>query len=442
MVNVERHEARMMLASFAMFFLMIGGYYIMRSIRDMVGVGIGKDGLERVFVGVFFAMLALVPLFGWIVKTFNRKWIIPLVYGFFASNILVFWLFLGGTDAAQARPVFDIENGPAFAQATLSWLNSYGPTWAQTFFVWISVYNLFTLSVFWSLMSDLWHTEQAKRLFGFVAAGGTLGGIAGSAITTAFAETVGPSNLMLISSCCLLTAIGLSSVLRSWAAPAEREPQEPQHNVSVLDGAIKVLTNPFMLKIAIYIFIANIIATYFYLEQSRIVGETLTDRAERLSFFASRDLIVSLLTVTLELFVTGRIMQRFGLMPALTLMPLSAAIALICCVIWPTLQVIAAIMVIERSIAYAISNPAIKVLWTSVAPEDKYRCQNFVDTVVYRGGDAASGTVFSALGHIGKSMNAGAGFVALAAVPIAALWLWSGRKLAAEQAERSRAEID
>ena len=440
MVDVKRDEARIMLASFAMFFVLLCGYYILRSIRDAAGVVIGKAGLEQLFINVFIVMLLVVPVFGWIVSTFNRSRIVPMVYTFFALNIVGFWYGLGISDADQARPM--LKNILTLAPDS-SWyaaLAPYDPSWASAFFVWISVYNLFTLSLFWSLMAEIYQTEQAKRMFGFVAAGGTLGGIAGSSITTVLAERLGANNLLLISATCLIIAIALALMMRRWALPDDTNGAANATigpRPSVLDGAIKVLTTPFLFRIALYIFIANVIATFFYLEQSRIVGEILPDRAQRLAFFSSRDLMVSILTVSLELFVTGRLMQRFGLMPSLTALPISASLALIALTLAPGLQMIAAIMVIERSLAYAISNPAVKVLWTSVSPDEKYKAQNFVDTVVYRGGDAASGTVFAVLAKGANAVGGGASLLALAAIPIAIAWTMTGRSLAREQAARA-----
>ncbi len=436
-VSIESGEVTLLLASFGMFFLILCGYYILRSIRDTAGVVIGKEGLEQIFIAVFAVMLAVVPIFGWLVSRFPRRRIVPVIYTFFALNILGFWLGLGSSDADQARLfIQSLSGGDAAAGGWYGAIAGYDPSWASVFFVWISIYNLFTISLFWSLMAELYHTEQAKRLFGFVAAGGTLGGITGSSITSSLAVSLGANNLLLVSAACLVLAMALSVVLRNHAQPmSEPDSGTPQTAASVLDGAIKVLTTPFLFRIALYIFIANVVGTYFYLEQSRIVGEALPDGAQRLAFFSSRDLTVSILTVSLELFVTGRLMQRFGLMPSLTILPLSAGIALAALLVAPGLQMIAAIMVIERSLAYAISNPAIKVLWTSVSPDEKYKAQNFVDTVVYRGGDASSGAIFRAIGQAAGSAGASAPIVAVSAIPLTIVWLWTGRALAKEQHE-------
>ena len=433
-----------MLASFAMFFSLLCGYYILRPIRDELGVVIGKEQLERLFLAAFFVMLLVVPVFGWLIRTFSRRKIVPLIYGFFVLNILVFWLGLGTTEAEQARPVVlsalkalglaAADAQPSLPPASGVWDWNplhHDPSWAEFFFVWISVYNLFTVSLFWSLMAELFRTDQGKRLFGFIAAGGTLGGICGPLLTALLVKTIGTGNLLLGSACLLTCAASLALVLRRLAGVNSSDsPASPNGgSQSLLDGAIKVLTSPFLFRIALYIFLANVIGTYFYLEQSRIVGEALPDRAERLAFFASRDLFVSLTTITLELFVTGRLMQRFGLLPPLTILPVSAGLGLMALLLFPGLQVIAAIMVIERALAYAISNPAVKVLWTTVSAGEKYKAQNFVDTVVYRGGDAASGWIFAGLAAVIGGSGTG---VALAALPLVAAWLYTGQTLARE----------
>jgi ATP:ADP antiporter, AAA family len=437
-LNIEPDEAAMMLTSFAIFFLMLCGYYILRPIRESCGVVLGKDALARTFGIVFVVMLLMVPVFGLMVAKINRRILLPVIFTFFASNILLFWYGMGPTDADKKQLVFQSLMGGEPGSSLYASLAPFDPSWAQLFFVWVSVYNLFTPSLFWSMMVDVFRPDQGKRLFGPVAAGGTFGGIAGSAITTGLAARFGPSNLLLVSVACLGAAIALSLTLRRLAG--ERANGEPQSSAKLaeaglFDGALKVLTTPFMLRIALYIFIGNAVTTYFYLEQSRIVGETLTDPVSRQAFFANRDLVVSILTVTMELFVVGRLMQAYGVLPSLTLLPLSACLCLICYTLAPSLHMIAAVMVIERSLAYAISNPALKVLWTTVKPEDKYRCQNFVDTVVARGGDASSGTIFGALAKATAGLGGG-GLVAIAAIPIALLWTYTGRALAIEQRAR------
>jgi AAA family ATP:ADP antiporter len=154
---------------------------------------------------------------------------------------------------------------------------------------------------------------------------------------------------------------------------------------------------------------------------------------ERVQFFASRDLAVSVSTLLIQLLLTGRVMERFGLAVPLSMLPLTALCGLAALALSPTLDVVAAVMVAERAIAFSLTNPAVKVLWTAVPLDEKYKAQNFVDTVVYRGGDAASGWVFNSFA---KSLGLGGSVIAIATVPFALLWLATGISLGREQRAR------
>ena len=425
----------MLLTSFVMFLSLLCGYYILRPVRDEMGVALGKDGLERLFLAVFIAMLIAVPVFGMIVRTFRRRSIVPLVYGFFIANLVLFWMALESSEQAYVSPalrqLLDASglNELASVNASYQRIIDFDPPLAAVFFVWASVFNLFAISLFWSLMSEVYSSDQAKRLYGIIAAGGTAGAILGPSVTSLFAARIGPNALLLVSAAFLGVALVSSLVLRrqlfghELPSDAGRTPATG----SIFDGAVRVFTSPYLFGIALYILLANIIGTYFYLEQSRIVGDTFADRAARVGFFATRDLAVSLITLFLQLFVTGRVLQRFGLGPALAVLPVTAGVGLLALTVSPGLTVVAAVMAFERAIAFSLSNPAVKVLWTAVSDSDKYRAQNFVDTVVYRGGDAASGWVFTGLAKV----TGGAGaMTALAALPLVALWAYAGHNLA------------
>ncbi len=180
-VNVEPEEVAALLASFAMFFALLSAYYIVRPVRDEIGVTLGKGSLNQLFTVVFFVMIILVPLFGFVAARFPRRLVLPAIYVFFALNLVGFWL------AMKASPAN-------------VWV-------AGTFFVWGSVFNLFVVSLFWSLMSELWSHEEAKRLYGFISAGGTAGALAGPLLTQTLVTFVAPVNLLLVSAALLIGAM-------------------------------------------------------------------------------------------------------------------------------------------------------------------------------------------------------------------------------------------
>jgi AAA family ATP:ADP antiporter len=408
-VQIESTEIAGALWSFTYFFAVLCAYYIIRPVRDEMGVTVGREGLERLFFIVFFVMLAAVPLFGWVVSTFARRRIVPIVYGFFIANLAGFW---------------------ALFQFAV-----HGALLAGAFFVWVSAFNLFVVSLFWILMSDLWHSEQAKRLYGFIAAGGTAGALAGPLFTQSLVTVVGTNNLLLVSALLLtLAACAAVRLRRLLAAGGQQRSEDSPVGKGLLAGAIAVWRSPYLFRIALWILLANLVGTLFYLEQTRIVGETLSGRNERVQLFARIDLTVSVLTILAQLLLTARALRAFGLGATAAILPAWAMIGLVALALSPTLGVIVTIMAMERAIAFSLANPAVKVLYTVVAPEEKYKAQNFNDTVVFRGGDAASGFVFNTLA---KSVALGLGATAVLTLPVALAWLALSLALGRQQAARA-----
>jgi AAA family ATP:ADP antiporter len=405
LVHVRPAEVASLLASFTMFFALLSAYYIVRPVRDEMGVTVGRDAIQYLFFVVFAVMLAVVPLFGWIASRFARRIVLPAIYIFFALNLAGFWVLLKSAGA--------------------------GPLTAGAFFVWASVFNLIVVSLFWSLMSELWSNEEAKRLYGFIAAGGTAGSLAGPALTQAFVAKLAPADLLLVSAALLTVAMIAALVVRHVHPGAAGDDRAPAGG-GILDGAVKVFASPFLGRIALYVFLTNVVVTFFYIEQSRLVGATIVNSADRVAFFANRDLIVGVATLLIQVFGTARLIERLGVMGALVALPLTATAGVLALSYDPVLSVVAAVMVAERVIGFALSNPAVKIMFTLTTPDEKYKVQNFIDTVVYRGGDAVSGWVFSAI-------SGGAGFasvvVAIIAMPLVALWLWTARSLGRDHAE-------
>ena len=411
-VLFEPGELRPLLISSVYFFCVLAAYYIVRPIREEMGIKVGRDGLQTLFTVVFFVMVAAVPVFGWVATRFRRGAVVPVVYGFFIVNLIAFW--------------------GAFSVGI-------GSTWlAGAFFVWVSVFNLFVISLFWSLMSDLWSSGQAKRLYGAIAAGGTAGAFCGPLLTRLLVKPLGATNLLLVCVALLIGALACVASLRRMEQQGDKiGAAGPPKWSDIVAGATNVWQSPYLFQIALVILLANLISTYFYFEQNRIVGVTIADQDARVELFASIDLSVSVMTIFAQIFLTGSLMNRLGLGMTAAALPLTVIIGLVAIAISPTLWVIVAVVVIERAVAFAFANPAFKVLYTVVDPDDKYKAQNFIDTVVYRGGDAASGWLFN---DFAKKAALSMPVVALMTLPLAVWWLWLALKLGREQTELAKSQ--
>ena len=369
-------EVRALLWSFAYFFCLLASYYILRPLRDEMGVAGGVRNLQWLFTGTFLAMLAAVPVYGALVARLPRRRFIPFVYHFFVANLAIFWLLLA----------FDIERQNV----------------ARVFFVWISVFNLFAVSVFWSFMADLYSSEQAKRLYGFIAAGGSAGALAGPAITIGLAQVIGVVNLIIVAALLLEVAVLCSTRLE----PRHEVQREERIGGGAIDGLLLVVRSPYVAGIMLWVATLSIVATFLYFEQASIVAATSDDPAVRTRIFATVDLAVGLLTLAVQFVATGKLIERFGIGPALALLPFVFAAGFVVLAAWPVLAVVIAFQALQRTANFAISNPAREALFPVLHRDEKYKAKNVIDTVVPRGADAAGGWLVTGLRLIGMEARA------------------------------------
>lgn len=374
-IRAKPGEGALALYSFLYFFFLLSGYYILRPVRDEMGIQGGVANLQWLFTGTFLAILAALPLYGLVASRFPVRVFVPWVYRFFNLNLLLFWCLL------------------AFGVRTEGL--------ARAFFIWTSVFNLFVVSVFWSFMVDVFQKEQTHRLFGFIAGGGTLGALAGPLVTIGLVRFLGTTNLLLLS-CVFLecTVLAIRQILKR-AGRKETETQPIGGNI--LSGIGIVFRSPYLLMICLYIFFMTSGSTILYITQAKIVSGALQGSGERTQIFALIDFGVNLLTLTIQTFLTGRIITKAGLTFALGILPAATAGALVALTFWPVLILIVAFQMIGRALRYSLTQPAREILFTVVSREEKYKSKNFIDTVVYRGGDAVSAWGFQALAVLGLS---------------------------------------
>ena len=396
-MKLKENEWRPVAWSFLYFFCLLGGYYVLRPVRDEMGIQSGLENLPWLFTATFIAMLLAVPVYGWAATRFPRRSLLPAMYGFFILNLLLFY--------------FAFTSGASISAA------------ARVFFVWLSVFNLFVVSVFWSFMVDIFNREQSRRLFGVIAAGGSAGAISGPTLTAHLVTVVGVFNLLLVSAG--LLSIALLSIwrLRAWA----RDTAPGDDDVTALeghwwDGFARVFQSRYLLGVSAYVLLYTTVATFLYFIQAYIVQDAFSDSVQRTRVFARIDQITNLLTVALQLFFTSRIVARWGLTVLLGIVPVLAALGFLALGWAPVLVVIATVQVLRRAGNYALARPGREMLYGVLPRLDKYKSKNFIDTVVYRGGDAVSGWVYAGMAALGLSMTG----IAWSAIPIALVWLLVG----------------
>jgi AAA family ATP:ADP antiporter len=419
---VHPGEFRALVGSFAYFFCLLAGYYVLRPLRDEMGIAGGVKNLQWMFTATFVAMLAAVPAFGALVAKLPRNRFIPLVYHFFVANIAVFWVLL----------TVDYERAIV----------------ARVFFVWISVFNLFAVSVFWSFMADLWTSEQGKRLFGFIAAGGSAGALAGPAITVLLAKAIGPANLLIVAAVFMELAVLCASRIFAVVQPQagvesgpglRRDDGRAQAPIggNWLAGFLLLLRSPYLAGIALWVFLLSLAGTFLYFQQANIVAAASSDPAERTRIFATIDLTIGILTLAVQFVATGRLIERFGVGRALSFLPLVFAAGFAVLAFSPALAVVIAFQAIQRTANFAVSNPAREILFTVLGREEKYKAKNVIDIVVFRGADAVTGWLFAVLRGAGLELAT----ISVATVPVCVAWLVLALALGRAQETHARVKM-
>jgi len=386
LVAIENRELRAVWLSMLCFFFLFGSYSLVKPVRDAMGTVYGMSHIQELFTGTFLASFIFAPLYSGLASRIRLSVFLPAVYGLIALSIVGFDLLFASTGAQHDR-----------------WI-------AAAFYIWVSTFNLLIISVFWSFMADLFSRTQAQRLFGVIAAGATLGGIAGPAIAAACAKSVGDNGLLLISAvgftitAWLVTRLTqVKEALRAHSSNLGAQEDAGYQSSTVhhalagnsLDGFRALLQSPYLLLISAFLLLMTWISTVVYIQLGDLISHAFPSREARTQAFAVIDLTVNSLAVCVQLFGTSRFVKRFGVMTGLLLNPVIMVIAFVAIVFSPVLMALGSIQVLRRVAEYAVAKPTREMLFTVVDQETKYKAKNVIDTVVYRFGDVSSAWVSS-----------------------------------------------
>lgn len=407
LIGARPGELLAAMSGFSLFLCLFTGYFMLRPLRDALGIQGGVQYLQWLFTATFLVMLLAVPLFAWLSARVPRVRYVDWVYGLFATNLAGFGLLFA------VRPE-DV------------WL-------ARTFYVWISVYNLFVVSVAWSLMADVFDAQQAKRLFAFIAAGASVGGLFGPVLIALLVGSLGAGGLLGLAAVLLLLALGCKRYLMGWrewcgagrpGAPPTENSQRPIPG-NPFSGFTSLLASPYLAGIALFVVLLSTTTTLLYIEQARLVDALFTEQASQVRVFAVIDLLVQAGALLAQLFITGRVAKQMGVRVLLSAVPFLVCLGFLGLAMAPVFVLLAAVMVIRRVGEYAFVRPGREMLFAPLDAQSKYKTKNLIDTLVYRGGDAASAWLKSGLDALGH----GAMPVALAGAACAAIWGWLGWRL-------------
>lgn len=392
-IAADPREVPAVIGGFTLFFLLFASYFMLRPVRETFGIAGGTDNLQWLFTATFVATLAVVPLYGWVSRRVPRRQLLPVTYCFSALVMLAF--------AVGLR----VDPGNVWA--------------ARAFYVWLSVFNLFVISIAWSFMADVMDPEQAKRLFGPVAAGASLGGLCGPLLSALLVESVGHAGLLALSTVLLLATLVCVVFLQRWARQNHRERSHAEQPIggSIWAGLTLIARQPYLLMISAFVLLLTIVSTFLYMEQARIVEAAFPDPVRQTQVFGALDAIVQASTIGLQIFATGRLAKRLGVTVLLVAVPVLMVLGFGVLAFTATFPIFAAVMIVRRVGEYAFVRPGREMLFAPVDQATKYKAKNAIDTAVYRGGDVAGAWASAAI-----VASASANAPAIAGAAIAAIW--------------------
>jgi len=399
--KVEPQEATAVLAAFFLFFFVLGSYFAVRPVRETIGTILGRTYVADLWLYTAIFSIAIVPIYGWLVGQVRRSILLPCIYGFTAVVMVAIGISLSADETNKPVGAF--------------------------FYVFISVLNLMLVSVFWSFLLEMFSSEQTKRLFGFIAAGGTLGALVGPLMTRLLAESIGNSGILYVGAAGFVGAILCQRILLGIWQPKETAAaagQKPDRGVggNPFSGITIVLKSPYLLGIASFVVLLSIANTILYFEQLRIVEETFKETSRRTEVFANIDFIVQSLTIFTQFFLTGRIASIFGVRALLTFLPIAMVIGFLVLAVSPVFAVLGVVFVLRRWGEYAFIRPGREMLFSRLDTETKYKAKNFIDVPVYRAADYVGAQAKTAIEVVGMAPS-----VALViGAAMAALWAFNG----------------
>ena len=405
-IVAEPHEVPAVVGGHVLFFLLFASYFMLRPVRETFGIAGGVDNLQWLYLGTFLATLVVVPVYGLLAKTVQRRRLLPATYIFSAVVMAGFGISLA-TDPDNV------------------WT-------ARAFYIWLSVFNLFVISIAWSLMADVFNADQGHRLFGQIAAGASLGGLTGPLLSGLLVASVGHAGLLLLSTGLLLTTLIAARYLIGWRQ-RQGDPEDVQHppdrriGGSAWAGLTLILRSPYLLGISAFVILLTTVSTFLYFEQARVVEATFPDPTAQTQVFSAIDFAVQSLTIFIQIFVTGRLTRRLGVAVLLTAVPVTMMFGFGLLALAATFPVLAFVMIVRRVGEYALVRPGREMLFTNVDAETKYKAKNAIDTFVYRGGDALSAWANVGIVAIGTAAAAAVVGALVAAVWAAVGWLLGRR---------------
>ena len=405
-LDIPRGQISSLLKAFFFFFSVLCSWYVIRPVRNEMAVQAGLENIPVLLSIVLLVMLIANPIYSWVVSKIKKDRIVVYVYLFFILNLLCFllgWNFLG--------------------EAGRAWI-------AKVFYIWCNVYSFFVVSVFWVAMINFFQSHEAKKYFGFISAGGSLGAFTGSSIARYFSTEFcglsdwGPFSLIVVS----IVALSIAMILSLGFKPKVNHlsnMEEPEEIVggTWVDPFRSIFSAPSVRNLTLYIILWTALMTIGWMVALGIVENWSSDSCERTAFFARIEQIVTPLTLICQFFVTSYILRKIGVAAVLIAYGFLLFAGLVVYSTFPELTTVIIVVCILRVFEYGLNKPARETIFTVLKKQERYKSTVFMDTFFARSGEAM-GSWFAVKGMLILGLSSLS--AAWGALPLAALLSWVG----------------
>jgi AAA family ATP:ADP antiporter len=402
--DVEAGEAGTALLMFVSLFLLLLGYYVLKTVREPLILASGAKVKSYASAGQALTLMAFVPLYGWFSSKVGR-----------ARLILVFILFF----------VVNIEMFSLAGRAGVPYVGI-------VYYIWVGIFSLTTIAQFWSFANDIYRREAGERLFAFIFLGGSLGALVGARVAERLFESgVNPYDMMHLTTALLLVHLALYRVVD------RRESQRPSQAavaatpLSAAKGGFRlVFQSPYLRLLAALIVLLNVVnSTGEYVLGASVVNAakaavaadpSLSRDAFIGAFYGRFNFYFNALGVFLQAFVVSRIVKYLGMAGVILALPFVALGGYGLIAAGAGLSLIRWTKIAENATDYSVMNTARQLVWLPTGRDEKYKAKQAVDTFFVRAGDVLQAViVFAGTAWLGLGVR---GF-AVGNVILVSVWL-------------------
>ena len=385
-------------------FVLLGSYYVLKTVREPLILADGSAELKAYASGAQAAMLFLViPFYGWLASRMDRIRFISASTLFFVFNLAIFWAL--------------VQAGAAVGFA---------------FFIWLGIVNVFLVAQFWAFANDLYSESAGKRLFPIIGVGSTLGAWLGSEAAARLFREFEVPGMMILAGAGLLISLGFTWVAnrlfqRRSSAQSRQQASEP---LGKEGGFELIMKSRYLTLVAILIFLLNIVNTTgefilssFVVQQAQVMFAGAAESSRQIGafigeFYGTFFSRVNLLTLILQLALVPYLFRWIGVRGALFVLPCIALGGYSLLIAYPLLGIIRLAKILENAADYSVQNTTRQALFLLTSREAKYKAKAAIDTFFVRSGDMAQA------GVVKLGTMAGLGIKGFAAVNLGMVLIW------------------